>query len=85
MVQNKNHNIFTWMQIVYTVILSRFLTTDRFKCIDSKELYLNKYNKNNSKGGLLEVRLKYPKEQRKLHNDYSLAADKTEIKEEMLP
>ena len=38
MIQNKNHNIFTWMQIVYTVMLSRFLTTDKFKCIDSKEL-----------------------------------------------
>ena len=35
-------------------------------------------------GCVLQVDLEYPKELRKLHNDYPLAPDKIEIKEEML-
>ena len=45
---------------------------------------MNKYAINNSKGCVLEVDLKYPKELRELHNDYPLAPDKIEIKREML-
>ena len=39
---------------------------------------------NTSKGCVLEVDLKYPKELRKLHNDYPLPLDKIKFKEEML-
>ena len=44
---------------------------------------MNKYTSNSSKGRVLEVDLKYPKELRELHNDYPLAPDKIEIKREM--
>ena len=56
------------------------LPTSRFKWIDPKEFNLNKYTSNSSKGCLLEVYVEYPKELRKLHNDYPLAPDKIEIK-----
>ena len=36
---------------------------------------MNKYSNNNFKGCVLEVDLQYPKELRKLHNDYPLAPD----------
>ena len=45
---------------------------------------MNKYTGNSSKWSVLEVDLEYLKELRELHNDYSLAADLTEIKREML-
>ena len=45
---------------------------------------MNKYTSNSSKGCILEVNLEYPKGLRDLHNDYPLASDKTEIKNEML-
>ena len=41
------------------------------------------YNQS-SRGYFLEVKLEYPKELHKLHNDYRLAPDKQEIKKEML-
>ena len=56
------------------------LPISRFKWIDPKEFNLNKYTSNSSKGCLLEVYVEYPKELRKLHNDYPLAPDKIEIK-----
>ena len=37
--------------------MSRFLPTSGFKCIDPKESNLNKYNKNSSRGCVLEVGL----------------------------
>ena len=49
-----------------------------------KEFDLNKYTSNSSKGFELEVGLEYPKELRKLCNDYPLASDKIEIKRKML-
>ena len=55
-----------------------------FKLIDPKDFDWNKYSSNSSKGCVLEVDFKYPKELRKLHNDYSLALDKIKIKKEML-
>ena len=43
MIQNKNQNmLFTWMQIIYMVILC----LNFFGPADSKEFNLNKYNKN---------------------------------------
>ena len=45
---------------------------------------MNKYTSNSFKGCVLEVDLRYPKELRKLHTDYSLAPDKIEIKRERL-
>ena len=64
--------------------MSKFLSTSGFKWIDPKEFDLNKYISNSSKGCAVEVDLEYPKELRELHNDYSLALDKIEIKRELL-
>ena len=60
--------------------MPKFLSTSGFKWINSKEFDLNKYTSNSSKGCVLEVDLEYPKELRELHNNYSLATDKVEIK-----
>ena len=64
--------------------MSKFLPTSGFKWIDTEEFNLNKYTSNSSKGCVLEVNLKYPKELRELHSDYPLAPDKIEIEKEML-
>ena len=64
--------------------MSRFLEKSDFKWIDPKEFVWNKYTSNSSKGCVLEVDLEYPKELRKVHNDYPLALDKIETKKEML-
>ena len=45
---------------------------------------MDKYTSNSSKGCVLEVDLGYTKESHELHNDFSLAPDKIEIKREML-
>ena len=63
--------------------MSKFLPKSGFKWIDPKDFDLNKYNSNSSIG-FLEVDLKYPKQLRKLRNDYPLVLDKIEIKREML-
>ena len=47
-------------------------------------MVFNKYTSNNSKGCVLEVDFEYPKELRKLHNNYHLAPDKIEVKRVML-
>ena len=41
--------------------MSKFLQASGFKWIDLKELDLNKYTKNSSKGCVLEVDLEYSK------------------------
>ena len=64
--------------------MSKFPPTSGFKWIDPKEFDLNKYISNSPKGCALEADLEYPKELRKLHNDYPLASDKIEIKREIL-
>ena len=77
MTQNKNQNIsYTQTGIVLQ------LPTSGFK--DPKEFDFNKDTSNSSKGCVLKVDLEYPKELRELHNDYTLASDKIEIKREML-
>ena len=45
---------------------------------------MNKNTSNSSEGRAFEVYLEYPKELHELHNDYSLASDKIDIKREML-
>ena len=45
---------------------------------------MNKNTSNSLEGRALEVYLEYPKELHELHNDYSLASDKIDIKREML-
>ena len=45
---------------------------------------MNIYTRNSSERCILEVDLEYPKKLRELHNDYSLAPDKIEIRREML-
>ena len=62
----------------------KFLSISEFKWIYSKEFDLNKYISNNSKGCVLEIDLKYPKELRESYNDYPLAPDKIKIKREIL-
>ena len=52
--------------------------------MDPKVFDSNKYNGNSPKVCVLEVDLEYPKELRELHNDYSLAPDKIEIKRGIL-
>ena len=64
--------------------MSKFLLIRGFKWIDSKEFDLNKWTSNSSKGFVLEVDLKYPRELRELYNYYPLAPDEIEIKREML-
>ena len=64
--------------------MSKFIPTNGLIWIDPKELDLNKYTSNSSKGCVLEADLEYPKEIRELHNDYPLAPYKIEIKTEML-
>ena len=60
------------------------LPTSGFKWLDRKKFDLNEYSSKSSKGCVLEVYLKYPKELRELKNDYPLSPDKIEIEREML-
>ena len=62
----------------------KFIPISGFKWIDLKVFDLNKYTSSSSKGYVLEVDLKYIKDLQELHNDYSLAPDKMEIKREIL-
>ena len=45
---------------LYGYAVSKFLPTSGFKCIDPKEVDLNKYTSNISEGCVLEVDLEYP-------------------------
>ena len=67
---------------LYGYSMSKFLPTSSFKQLDPKKL--NEYTSNSSKGCVLEVDLKYPKEFGQLYNDYPLALAKIEIKREIL-
>ena len=80
---NNKNILFTYTQII-GIVMSKFLPKGGFKWVDHKEFELNKYTNNSSKGCVLEVDFKYPKELRELHNNYPLASDKIEIKREML-
>ena len=50
------------MNNLYGYAISKFLPTTDFKQINPKELNLNEYTSNNSKGCVLKVDLEYPKE-----------------------
>ena len=65
---------------LYGYVMSKFLPTRDFKWIYPKEFDLHKYTSNSSKRCVLKGDLKYPKELRELHNDYSLAPEKIKIK-----
>ena len=64
--------------------MSKFLPTSEFKWIDPKDFDLKKYISNSLKRCVLDICLEYPKELRKLYNDYLIAPDKTETNREML-
>ena len=89
MTPNKNQNLsYTWMQIIYITMRCLNFYQQAYskeERINPKESDLIKYTTNCSKGYVLEVNIEYPKELRELRNDYPLAPDKIEIKENMLP
>ena len=82
--QESKHIIYLDANNLYGYVMSKFLPTSGFKWIDPEMFDLNKYTSNSSKGCVLEVDSEYRKELRELHNDYTLAPDKIEIKREML-
>ena len=82
--QESKHIIYSDVNNLYGYVMSKFLLISGLKWIDSKEFDLNQYTSNSSKGCLLIVDLKYPKDLWELHNHYLLAPDKIEIKREML-
>ena len=83
--QESKHMIYLDANNLYGYTMSKFFPTSGFKWINPKQSDLNKYDSNSSKGCVLEVDLKYPKELRQLHNYGPLAPDKIEIKSEILP
>ena len=82
--QESKYIIYLEVNTLYGYVMFDFLPTSGFKWIHLKEFDLNKCTSNSSKGCVLEVDLEYPKELHKLHNDYPLAPDKTEIRKEHL-
>ena len=68
---------------LYGYEMFKFLPTSGFQWIDPKEFTMNKYTNNTSKECILQVHPEYPKELHELHNHYSLAPDKIEIKREI--
>ena len=77
--EESNQTIYLDANNLYDYVMSNFLPTSGFKWIDPKEIDLNKYTSNSSKGCVLVVDLEYPNELRELHNNYPLAPDKVEI------
>ena len=82
--QESKHIIYLDANNFYGYAMSKFLPTSGSKWIDLKEFDLNKYTSNGSKRCVFEADLEYPKGLRELHNDYSLAPQKIEIKREIL-
>ena len=67
--------------------VSQYLPYSRFKWLSEKEisdLCLNSISEISSIGYILEVELEYPSELHDLHNDYPLAPEKLEIRQNML-
>ena len=73
--QESKHIICLDTNNLYGYAMSKFLPTSEFNWIDFKDFNLNKYTNNNSKGCVLEVDLKYPKELWELYSNYPLALD----------
>ena len=67
--QESKHIIYLDANKLHGYAISKFLPTIGFKWVDPKELDLNKYTSNSSKGCALEADLGYPKEIRELHNN----------------
>ena len=82
--QESKHIIYLYAKNLYGYAMFKFIPISGFKWIDPKVFDLNKYTSSSSKGYVLEVDLKYIKDLQELHNDYSLAPDKMEIKREIL-
>ena len=70
--QESKHIIYLDTNHLCGYAMSKFLPTSGFKWIYPKAFDLNEYNSNSSKGCVLKVDLEYPKESRKLHNNYGL-------------
>ena len=83
--QESKHNVYLDGDDLYGYAMSEFLPASGFKWIDPKEFGFNEHANNSSKGCVLKVDLEYPKELYELHNDYTLALNKREIKRETLP
>ena len=83
-IEESKHVVYLDENNSFGYIMSKFLPASEFKLTDPKEYDLDKYTSNSSEGCFLEVVLEYPKELRKLYNDYPLAPDKIEIKREIL-
>ena len=81
--QKSKHIMYLAVNNVYACSMSKFIPTVGFKWIDCKEFDSNKYRSNGVKICVLEVYVEYPRELCELHNAYSLAPDKKEIKKEM--
>ena len=70
---------------LYGWAMSQKLPSGDFRWIPCPDaINLDSYDENSAKGLILEVDLEYPKELHHLHNDYPLAPEKIEVKEEML-
>ena len=82
--QESKHIIYLDANNLYGYAMAIFRPTNGFKWIEPKEIDLNKYAGNSSKGCVVEDDLEYPKKLGELHNNYPLAPDETEIKREML-
>ena len=82
--QKSKHIAYLDANNLYGCVMSKFLPTSEFKWIDPKDFDLKKYISNSLKRCVLDICLEYPKELRKLYNDYLIAPDKTETNREML-
>ena len=82
--KQESKHIYADANNLYGSAMSKLLPTSGFKWIDPKVFDLNRYTSNSSKGCGIEVDLEFPKELRKLHNDYPLAPDNIESKRELL-
>ena len=78
--QESKHSIYLDTNNLYDYAMSKFFPKKGFEWINPKMLDFNRYNSNSSEGCVLEVDLEYPKELRKLYNDYPLVPDKIEMK-----
>ena len=82
--QESKHIIYLDVNNFYGYAVSKLLPASGLKWIDPKDFDSNKQSSNSPKGCVLEVDLEYPKELHELHNDYTLAPDKIEMKNEIL-
>ena len=82
--QKSNHTIYLDENNLNGYAMYKVLPTSGLKWIHPKEIDLNKYTSNSSKGYTVEYDLEYLNELRKFQNDYPLARDKIEIKKEMI-